>query len=355
MKSCTVRIAPEGRALKVVLSDFNRLRWTVAALRSNSALVQAFAMIGQVSATLTDSIVLHRPHPPLLEPGAGVILWDGLNSLLELWQERPDLQPRTDLQYFHVGVFRELEQAYPQGSRSLFAEGLGPEPSHRARIPWWFDLLAQARAQARVWQNLRSAPDGHRQLSSGGRVVFCGLVRPTEAVLTGMLRGSDLGRRLPSLLPLTQLDWQASPNAVIDTVSPIYEALRQIDVANPIDAAASYALINVLQRLVILSQLNQLTPSLLVNEFGQGPYLDPYNALGYRHNLFLDFGSTRGPDLIYPRVVDLTLTHKPMFNIRYLSVGESLTSRLRLTTADDFVRECVAHAAKARQQLAELG
>lgn len=343
-----------GGKLKVVLSDFNRLRWTVAALRSNAALVRAVAMAGH-SATLTDSIALHRPHPPLLEPGAGVILWDGFNSLLELWQERPGLRTRTDLQYFHVGFFEQLEKAYPAGSQPLYAGSLDPEPSHGVRIPWWFDMLAQTRAQVRVWQNMRSAPQGHRQLTRGGLLVFCGLVRPTDAVLKGMLRGSDLGRLLPTLLPLTQLDWPSSPSTVVDTIGPIYEAFRQLDVSSPADAAAIYALINVFQRLVTLSQLQQQTPSLLVNEFGQGAYLDPYNALAYRRNLFLDFGSTRGPDLIYPRMVDLTLTQKPMFNIRFLAVGEPLANRLRLTTADDFVRECMTHAAGAQQQLAELG
>lgn len=353
MKSCTVRVSPGGGVLKVVLSDFNRLRWTVAALRSNAALVRAFAMTGRPT-TLTDSVALHRPHPPSLESGAGVILWDGLNSLLEFWHDRPDLRSRTDLQYFHVGCFDELAQAYPNGSQSLFAGCLSPEPSRSADIPWWFDVLAKARAQARVWQNLREAPDGHRQLRRGGHLVFCGLVRPTEAVLTGMLRGSSLGRLLPALLTLTQLDWRTSPDAVIGTLGPMYETLRQIDASNPADAAAIYALINVFQRLVTLSQLTQQTPSLLVNEFGQGAYLDPYNAVGYRRNLFLDFGSTRGPDLIYPRVVDLTLTRKPMFNIRYLAAGESLANRLRLTTADDFVRECMAHADQAQRQLVEL-
>jgi len=354
MKSCTVRVSPGGGMLKVVLSDFNRLRWTVAALRSNAALVRAFSVTGR-PATLTDSIALHRPHPPSLEPGAGVILWDGLNSLLEFWHDRPDLRSRTDLQYFHVGIFDELEKSYPAGSQSLFTRDLAPEPSQGAGIPWWFDLVARTRAQVRVWQNQREAPEGHRQLRRGGQLVFCGLVRPTEAVLTGMLRGSNLGRLLPALLTLTQLDWHTSPDAVIDTLSPIYETLRQIDVSNPADAAATYALINVFQRLVTLSQLKQQTPSLLVNEFGQGAYLDPYNAVGYRRNLFLDFGSTRGPDLIYPRVVDLTLTRKPMFNIRYLAAGESLANRLRLTTADDLVSECVAHAVQAQRQLAELG
>lgn len=354
MRSCVVRIGNGGTKLKVVLSDFNRLRWAVAALRSNVALVRAFAMTGR-SVTLTDSIALHRPDPPVLEPGAGVILWDGLNSLLELWQGRPDLRPRADLQYFHVGVFAELEKAYPARSQSLYAVSLDRESSHGVNIPWWFDVLAQARAQARVWQNLRSAPEGHRQLSRGGRVVFCGLVRPTEAVLTGMLRGSDLGWLLPTWLPLAQLDWQTTPNSVIDSIGPLYEALRQVDVSNPADAAVIYALVNVFQRLVILSQLKQQTSSLLVNEFGQGAYLDPYNALGYRRNLFLDFGSTRGPDQIYPRVVDLTLTRKPVFNIRYLAAGESLANRLHRTTADELVRECMVHAVQAQRQLVELG
>jgi hypothetical protein len=70
---------------------------------------------------------------------------------------------------------------------------------------------------------------------------------------------------------------------------------------------------------------------LLVNEYGYQTHLDPYDAHGYRHNLFVDFGSTRGPDLCYPRTVDLAMTHKPVVSLRFLSQGQTMLDFLKVS------------------------
>jgi hypothetical protein len=340
--TATVRIGDQSWHL--CLTDFNRLRWTIAALRLRGAEGIAAASASSPARAVFDSTVLQQQAPAAVPDGAWIVLWDGLNSVVELHERAPALRDRPDLRYFYVGYFEDLRTAFPAGSLPLLPVRLpvGGLPASAVRAPLWVSMLAAFRAAVRPLKNARLAPALHRGLQQGGQLVFCGLVRPGAVVLDGFLRGSELPGLREALSPLDGLDWRGAD--VKPVLHAAYGALRSARPRTAADLAALYSVASVMHRLGTLAALQGLGAPLFVNEYGMQAHFDPYDARAYERNLFIDFGSTRGGDDLYPRTLDLLAQRKHFTAVRWLQPGERLAEQLARIDADGFLALCEAHA-----------
>jgi hypothetical protein len=350
MKLRTVVVRINAQRWHLALTDFNRLRWTLAALPLDGESVPAPAANGPN--WLVDSTWLLRHADAPVPDSAVVVLWDGYNSLVELHDALPALTARRDLQYRFVGAFADLVPAFPSGSAPLLpnATPAAGAAGRGVRAPAWIGALALFRALVRPLKNARQAPELHRRMTAGGHVVFCGLVRPTADVLDGFLRGSALQAIRPALAPLVGLDWRRADAAAV--LAEAYEVLRASHPGTPADLAAAYSVASVLHRMGTLAALHAADAPLLVNEFGMQAHFDPYDARAYGRNLFLDFGSTRGGDALYPRTLDLRAQCKRYTALRWLLPGQSLRDWLPANDAASLIALCGQHAREVMTQAA---
>ena len=351
MLSARMGLPSTGATAQLTLTDFNRLRWTVAALRLNPGLAQRLLQRAEAPAQVLDSTGLLRSGD---EParGAWIVLWDGINSLVELQQARPALRARPDLRFLYVGSFADVAGGFPADSEPLFP-ARDWSTAVALRVPLWVAAMSVLRASARPLKNARSAPALHVRLQAGACLVFCGLVRPSAAVLDGFVRGTGLQPLRQALQPLAGLDWAADAAATRSLVARAFDAAAAAarPTAPAADCAALYAVVNVLHRLASLCSVQARSPALEVNEYGVHPFFDPHDARAYRRNLFIDFGSTRGNDLLYPRSLDLLLQRKPCMPLRFLRADSSLLRFLADTDGSAFLALCDAHAQALLQAL----
>ena len=341
-----------GHDTKIVthlkLTDFNRLRWSVAAMRSNQALQDSLSSTQTGDSYLVDSTSLLNADVNELTRISHVILWDGLNSLMELWQVSPLLKYRRDLVYLQVGHFVDVADAFPLNSMPLFSAAtneqlLGGNKSS-LQVPVWIDMTIKAREYLRPLKNRQSAPVKHGLLQQGGKIVFCGVICPNRSVLDSFFRGTTNSNLRRCLEPLEGLQWQGNLDAVREIVLRIYTRIQQEKAASAADWACLYSVLNVIHRIGTLAQVDAATPRLFVNEYGRTGHFDPYCARAYSRNLFLDFGSTRGPDAVYPRSVDILLNKKPYKSFRFLNPGHRLQSYLDSNSKEDFWNTCKIHS-----------
>lgn len=368
MPTCQIELhSPARCGVTLNLSDQNRLRWTVAAVRSHAQLRDSLAQHAQASAAhITDNIHLMERGNALsahdAPEGVHVVLWDGYNSLLELQARQPTIAARTDIVYLCIGMVPEVVAVLPAGTMPLY----DPEPAsaadmasnQHARMPAGYDFHRQLRTRLRMLRNWQISHDRHRQLSQGGMVVFCGLIRPSESVLQGFLRGTQINPGWVQSSGLVNMAWQGQVHTVKATLlsacTQLMNELRALSSPTPADWAAVYSLMNVMHRLGTLCQIHAQSKRLFVNEYAQQQHFDPYDAAGYRHNLFVDFGSVRGPDALYPRRVDMELNGKPSLSLRWLHVGHTVADCLQEDSTDWLWQRCSADAALSLAKLESL-
>jgi len=345
MQSCKLVITTDSRnaqrAVAAALTDFNRMRWAISAIRCNPTIIAPDA------SALFDSTCLLNGATPVPQ-SSHIVLWDGLNSLIELETAVPALVGRSDLRYLFIGQLPDTAASFPAQAQPLFPLGLPDASAMRNRsvvhAPALFELQCHLRAALRPLRNRRISRDRHQALVRGAQIAFCGAVRPTAAILNSFFIGSGLAGLRQHLSGLEGMEWRGRAAAVELQVRQAMAAILASSPATAADAACLYALVNTLHRLGTLSILSGTAAPLLVNEYGYQTHLDPYDAYGYRRNLFADFGSTRGPDLCYPRTVDLALTHKPMAQLRFLQPGQSVLDFLRTSDAGSLWAVCEQHA-----------
>jgi hypothetical protein len=362
MDSCTVQLPPppgqtDSTDVRLICSDFNRLRWVLGALRVHPALAARVAAAGRHSCML-ESLCLQRD--PSLLPASGpifVVLWDGLNSLIELWHLLPELQQRPELCYVYVGQLPDIHSDLPANSLPLFpltqATGRSSTPA-TLTVP----LRVLARTLARRWMrpalNLVQQGQSHRRLARGGLLVFCGVVRPSQMVLDDVFRGPVLPQLRQHMNTLDGLDWAQKPQHTQALIRQAYEHLQNAHAQRGAEWACLFTMLNILHRLGTLSALHGLTDKLYVNEFLVHRHFDPYDAQAYRGNLYLDFGSTRGTEQLYPRMLDLQDTGKRAVSLRLLAPGESVQHHLQHHSADHFLARCQQDAQTCLAQLRSL-
>lgn len=364
MESCRITL-PEAphQPVHLAFSDFNRLRWTLEALRVHAALRQALADAPEPR--LTDSVSLHDQAAfPWAGAPTHVVLWDGLNSLIE-WQALSNASqagmPQPTLLY--VGQLPEAEAAMPPGAMPLYprtATGLPavdtmPLP---ARVRW----RAWARRTLRPWVQRLRQPDAHQLLSEGGRLVFCGAVRHNRMLLDDSFRGARLPALRAELEDLIGLPWRTEPERAqartrlaVTQLQRVAQALQPAPKATHApEWACLFNVLNLLHRQHTLSLLAQRTERLCVIEFGQQAHFDPYDAAAYAGNAYLDFGSTVGTECLYPRRIDIERNGKAVVPLRLLAPGESVAAWLAHQGEAGFVRQAEADAARALAALDAL-
>jgi len=349
------------------LTDFNRLRWVLAAISLHPRLRAELSRCPE-HVTLTDSqrLIADRPAPASGE-ALWVVLWDGLSSLAEFRRATGVVTQSADLRFLWVGGLPELAEAWPAGSLPLYppdwsAENGDESLAGRARgwlqpsfgATWAVSLRMVAQGCLRPMRNRRLAPDLHRQLQTGGCVVFCGLARPPHAVVRAFVAGSDLEAQADSLGALYEAAWSQGSAAVRPALARAYESLRRQPASTPTDLCARYAILAVIHRIGTLAALVEEGVELAVNEYGRSVHFDPYDTPAYGRNLYLDFGSTRGPDALYPRRVDLLLQRKPTVDLRLLPPGRRLADWLQDNDSGAMLATCQTHAASVRRAAGQL-
>lgn len=368
MESCRITL-PEAphRPVHLAFSDFNRLRWTLEALRVHPALRQRLLADTADAAEprLTDSVSMHG-HAGLPWRGSPthVVLWDGLNSLIE-WQaplaaEQVGMAQPTLL---YVGQLPEAEAAMPASALPLYPRAADGLPAVDAMpLPARVRLRAWARRSLRPWVQRLRQPDTHQVLSEGGRLVFCGAVRHNRMLLDDSFRGARLPALRAELDDLIGLPWRTEPDRVQArirlAVSQLQWAAHILQPAPQATHAPEWAclfnVLNLLHRQHTLSLLAQRTERLCVIEFGQQPHFDPYDAAAYTGNAYLDFGSTVGTECLYPRRIDIERNGKVVVPLRLLAPGESVAAWLRREGEAGFVQQAEADAAHALAALDAL-
>jgi hypothetical protein len=358
MTSCQITLHSADHPVQIQLrfTDFNRLRWAVAALRHNPQLRDSLASSGSRSVWLVESVALiSEGTPTVVPPHCHVVLWDGLNSLVELRLRRPDFITRSDIRYMYVGHFADIDSAFPALSRPLFGPALlpqGPVPNEPGlSVPFWVDSWARLRRLARPYVNQMRQPDKHAQLANSKQLVFCGVVRPTSMVLDAMYRGVSLDVLRNQLEAINRFDWKQSHDQTRHAVSQAFEQLRAATAQTHADMAFVFAIHNLLHRMGTLSSLHHMGTPMFVNEFDVQTHFDPYDANAYQGNLFIDFGSTRGIDAVYPRSLDMQTSGKTCLPLRALKPSQLLKATLTGQSSQAFWQQCEADAQHARQAL----
>lgn len=385
MDSCTVTLSGAPAVpVRLVFTDVNRLRWAIAALRVNADLRAVLRRAAQAGAApiLIESLALQREGLGLLPdvhaagaPVAWIVLWDGLNSLIELWQCHPALRERSDLRYLHVGQLPEVDAALPAGSMGLYpldaplhAPLHAPLDAAPVAVPWPVRARLACRRALRPWLNRLRQPERHQRLSAGGWLVFCGGVRPSQMTLDDLFRDGVLPALRQALQPLAGLPWDTQPEATRCALQQAFGHLRTVALGlvaappspplpaarTPAEWACLYTALNQLHRIGTLMALQASTPRLFVNEFQVHPHFDPYDAQAYGRNLFLDFGSTRGTEVLYPRRLDMAETRKPVASLRLLAPGESVAAWFCAHDWHAFWRRCDDDALAALTTLSAL-
>jgi len=330
----------EAHTVELLLSDFNRLRWTLFALERSSSLRSS--LLNCDVAYITDSILVMN-NPKVLDKSSHIVLWDGFNSYIELVNKLPSISDRTGLIYLYVGTFKELQNALPAGAITMFAnEGL--VSSEKVKVPLIFRLFSLVMTNARFYKNWMSDSARHNHLLSRRSIVFCGLVTPSTDVIKNFLRGTQLTSFAPVLKLLCDLNWQQNYDEIKLTIIKVLERVRLSTQPNPADLSCIYSIFNICHRLLVLSYLHSKNCDLFISEYGRHKHIDPYDAFAYQQNLYVDFGSSRGPDEWYPRTIDMQNTNKKIVSLRFLHESESMVDFLETTSAEAFINLCESGA-----------
>lgn len=373
MQACHVYLeeAP-GVPVRLIFSDFNRLRWAADALQVHPALRQRLLLASKSSPLVVDSVVLHDARvAPRAQP-THVVLWDGLNSLIELRLRRPDLCGSAEPNMLFVGQLPEAEAAMPVGAWPLYPRTVSegwpwPPKDTLPRLPMQLRLQAWLRRRLRPIKQRVSNPALHQRMSAGGCAVFCGAIRHNHMLLEDSFRGAyaHLAALRTELDDLLDLPWDIEPErAQYRIIQAIGQLQRHasglqalpgaIDASHGAAWACVFNVLNLLHRQFVLSLLNQRTDKLIVAEFGRERHFDPYDASAYRGNLFLDFGSTCGGELLYPRRLDIERDGKQAFTMRLMRPGQAVGDWLKQSGPEGFLRQASDHAHQVLRALDTL-
>lgn len=357
MRLTALNIASKKLKVTIQTTDHNLLRWTAMAIDVNESLAKSleeYSAQGQVY--LTDSIFLARDNPDLSQVplNTHIILWDGVNSFIELQHKQPQIGLRQDLKFFVVGWLEGVMPDKAINISPLYPKTV-PEKAkawnhilsfwHRFHVPYWYRLLTTFLTHTRYFKNWVADSVRHKTLSNGGKIVFCGLVTPTEHNLNSFFIGINKPQLQAICLTLTKLDYFSDQQVVDATVNNIIQAIQAEQFSTPSEFACIYSILNVMHRIQTLSVLHKLNSDVLfVNEVRNSRRIDPYDSFFYQSNLFIDFGSTRGADNVYPRTLDMSMTNKRFILLRLLFDGQSVSVLISQLNYNDFKLSCESDA-----------
>jgi hypothetical protein len=356
MRLTSLRLITHTLRIEVRTTSHNSLRWLMQAIDCNAQLASSLQQHAAGAPLLvTDSIhvLTDGCDPETLPKNTHIVFWDGINSYVELLARQPRLATRVDLKFYVVGWLEgvaldphvQMEPLYPAAMpeqarawKNISFKG----PAYLA--PYWYRTLTTLLTHARFFKNRLAEKHKHDVLARGEKIVFCGLVTPTEHNVNSFFIGAHLPALRQSCQGLTALSYSSAPEAVDAVASAVLVSIGDAELADASAMACIYSVLNVLHRIKTLSLLHGMNAALFVNETRNSLRFDPYDCFRYKNNLYLDFGSTRGPDAIYPRTVDLHMTGKRFVSLRLLAERQTLRNYLDTLSWPAFCATCMDHA-----------
>jgi len=339
--------------------DYNRMRWTLTALRTNLDLLHRVTLKAANGRVILIDSPSAIARPRLLDTHVFVILWDGLHSYFAFVRALPHSVSPRSFDYVIVGSIHDLVTAYPTPPIPLFSKVLKTKLekdnkpalslSDTHRQAWLFCRTRLRRLRNSVYDRHR-----HLQLCGDPFIVFCGVIRPPRAVLKDLMSGVEDEQVLDRFSSLSSCSLTAPSHATKDLATELFTVLRGYVTRDPERIACAYAFANLLHRVLTITCIAEGTSRLFLSEFGRDKHIDPYDTLHYHQHLYLDFGSTRGPDVIYPRTIDLIQNQKRYLQLRLIDTETSFLMFLSATSGSEFVEICRHHAALALGEYSDL-
>ena len=353
-----IRKLTTGQRLCVQMADLNRLRWLSVALGTNEALWDASPTRDSIRSSQThivDSISLLSGKAKC-KPGSWIVLWDGYNSFTELMHHNANSIDSLGVVWLYVGHIADVRNCLSANSVRLYSDSayhsLATTPFSLGQYSWPVasrEVLSRLRTRFRSARNRHLDSSRHRKLKRDRQIVFCGALTPTVGWARDAVRGSRLSSLGDMCLSLASI-WQDGNKTGLRLMGNVYKALSSTPLITPEDICAAYSILNILHRLCVISILKGMHLPLFLNEYGISKHLDPYDALCYSQNLFIEFGSQRGVDLLYPRTVDLIRTRKKFTSLRLLGNEDKIVSFFSTVDAQSFVEICESQAQAVGEQ-----
>jgi hypothetical protein len=351
MKS-SLQIRTKKMSVDIQMHNHNMLRWAAMAIDTNEVLANSLIDCSSSTTLLLTDMLYLVTHPDSLVDlpvNAHIVLWDGVNSYIELLEANQNIASRKDLKFFVVGWLagHMLEQQirisplYPSVAPDNATKWGALLPfSCRFNVPYQYRALASLLSFSRYFKNWIADAKRHSQLNKGGKIVFCGMVTPTEHQINLFFRGVDAPALKKACIALTELNYAVNTTAIDEVADKVVMNFKNVTLLSNADYACAYSVLNILHRIKTISLLNAKSDALFINETKSNRWIDPYDSFFYRNNLYLDFGSTRAPDAIYPRTLDMVMKGKRFVSLRYLPVGKTIDEYVEQLSIDDFIQIC---------------
>jgi len=351
MRLKKIKIRSISMSVDIKTTDHNSLRWTALAIDLNYKLSRSLIENSlENTVLLTDSIYLLKKCIPVLSlpKHTHILLWDGINSYIELLNKQADILERKDLKFFVVGWIDKLmtnniniSPLYPP---NITADSRSWNQvlvfNHKFYVPFWYRLLTSCLTYSRYYKNSYGQLQKHMELRKGERIVFCGLVTPSNHSLNAFFIGVDIPEFQEICLKLTLTSYLDDSESIDNIVEEIIKLLNSEKFLTISHFACVYSVLNLLHRIKTLSILRKMSNALFINEPKNSRRFDPYDSFFYQNNLYLDFGSTRGPDAVYPRTIDMFMTGKKFVSLRFLSEDLTLKEYIENITPKEFLELC---------------
>jgi hypothetical protein len=162
--------------------------------------------------------------------------------------------------------------------------------------------------------------------------------------LNDFFRDVNLPNLLAASQQLARLNYLGDELEIDHVTIKIVEELSNINPKSSTEYACMYSILNTLHRIKTLSILSRMTDALFINETRNNKWIDPYDSFFYKNNIYLDFGSVRGPDAIYPRTLDMIMKDKEYLSLRFIKKNQTLDEYLSCFSAQAFLKNCEMHA-----------
>jgi len=350
-----LKIKNDDLSVEICMTNHNFLRWAAMAIDTNKILSNSLKAHSKVTILLTDYLYLiaRQDKNEQLPENTHVILWDGINSYIELIQQIPNIKERVDLKFFAVGwlqglMFEEkinINPLYPD-SVPVSAKKWGSllTFNHAFLVQFRYRALTSMMSFLRFFKNWFADSKRHLELSRGKKIVFCGMVTPKESQLNDFFRDVHLPKLLQASQQLASFNYSGDELEINRVTIQILDEVSNTSPKSSSEFACVYSILNTLHRLKTLSILCRKTDALFINETRNNSWIDPYDSYFYKENLYLDFGSVRGPDAIYPRTLDMIMKDKDYLSLRFIKKNQTLGDYFSSFSSEEFLKTCETHA-----------
>jgi hypothetical protein len=350
-----LKIKNDDFSVEINMTNHNFLRWAAMAIDTNKVLANSLKAHSKDTLLLTDYLYLIAKHDQNkhLPENMHVILWDGINSYIELVQKIPNIHERADLKFFAVGWLKGLMFEKKINIMPLYPE-TAPDSAkqwgnllafnHTFLVQFSYRALTSLMSYLRFFKNWYADSKRHFELSRGKKIVFCGMVTPKESQLKDFFRDADLPKLFLACQPLARINYFGDELEIDRVTNQILEEIGKANLKSSTEFACVYSILNTLHRVMTLAILCRITDALFINESRNNSWIDPYDSYFYKQNLYLDFGSVRGPDAIYPRTLDMIMKDKVYLSLRFIEKNQPLDDYLSTFSSQAFLKNCETHA-----------